>query len=111
MVQWLRIHFAMQGTPVPSLVREDSTEQLNLCVPVTGAHTLQLLKPKRLEPVNHSKRRHRDEEPARHRKELTPLAETRDRPECGNGDPAQTKRVLKYTNQSLFPERAEEGGR
>ena len=46
-VQWLRIHLAMQGTPVWSLVREDPT-WLRATKPMhhnCWAHTLQLLKP------------------------------------------------------------------
>ena len=40
MIQWLRIHLAMQGTPVQSLVQEDPT-----CCRATKAHVPQILSP------------------------------------------------------------------
>ena len=57
MVQWLKIHLAMQGTPVQSLVWEDgtATEQL--------AHVPLLLKPMSLEPELPNKRSHHNEKP------------------------------------------------
>ena len=61
LVQWLRIHLAMQGTQVPSLVQEDPTcvGQLSLSTITTepescnyGAHMPQLLKPVHLRPCS-----------------------------------------------------------
>ena len=49
MVQWIRICLPLQGTQVPSLVREDSTRrgaaELQSLSPSPGACELQLLKP------------------------------------------------------------------
>ena len=39
MVQWLKIHLPMQGTWIQSLLREDSTGQLNLCTTLLGLST------------------------------------------------------------------------
>ena len=82
-VQWLRIHLPMQGTLVRALVREDPTCR-GATKPVSHnswacalepashnywAHTPQLLKPARLEPVLHNKRSHCNEKPVHHKEE------------------------------------------
>ena len=56
MVQGLKIHFPMQGTWIQSLLREDSTGQLNLCTTTTGSeyHDYQSLYA--LEPILSNKR-------------------------------------------------------
>jgi len=59
-VQGLRIHFAMQGTPVPdpfSRKIPQAAWQLNLCAIAT--------EPVHLVPMLHSKRSHCSEKPAR----------------------------------------------
>ena len=58
----IRIRLPMQGTQVQSLVWEDSTcpratkLMPQLLIPHSRAQELQLLKPKRLQPMFHSKR-------------------------------------------------------
>ena len=92
MVQWLRIHLPMQGTWVPSLIREDPTCR-GATKPVRHnywacalepashnywAHTLQLPKPTRLKPELRNKRSHRDEKSTHGNKEKPPPAATRE---------------------------------
>ena len=82
-VQWLRIHLPVQGTRVWALVREDPTFR-GATKPVCHsywactleptshnywAHVPQLLKLRRLEPMQHNKRNHCNEKPARCNKE------------------------------------------
>ena len=64
-VQWLRIHLAMQGTLVQSLAQEDPTCS-GATKPVCHdyrAHVLQLLKSVHLEPVLCNNRSHHSEKP------------------------------------------------
>ena len=84
----------MQGTRVQALVREDptcrgATEPVRhnywACAlePVSHnywARVPQLLKPARLEPVLHNKRRHHNEKPAHCNEEQPPLTATRESP-------------------------------
>ena len=60
MVWWLRLRPLMQGTLVRSLVQElkipRALEQLNLPTSTREASVLQLLSPRALEPVFHSRR-------------------------------------------------------
>ena len=68
-VKWLRIHFAMQGTPVWSLVRELRSHmpwgsQAHVCN--YWIHAPQLLKPMHLKPVFQNKRSHCSKKPLHH---------------------------------------------
>ena len=73
-VQWIRTCLPMQGTQLPSLVREDPT--------CCGATKPMLLSPRTLEPVLCNKRSHCNEKPA-HLNERKPMH--------SNEDPAQPK--------------------
>ena len=93
-VQLVRIHLAMQGTPVRPLVWEDPTgpEQLNPCATTTEAvlkslascshwtHVLQLLRPAYLEPRLHNKRSYCSEKAAHWDKKAAPISTTRESP-------------------------------
>ena len=93
-VQWLRVLLPMQGTQVQALVREDPTchratkpvcHNYWACVlePTSHnywAHVPQLLKSTCLEPVLCNKRSHRNEKPAHHNQEQSPLTATRESP-------------------------------
>ena len=79
-VQWLRIHLAMQETPVWYLAQEDLTclgatrpvyQNYWACAPEPMRHNswacvLQLLKSAHLEPMLHNKRGHQKEKPMHH---------------------------------------------
>ena len=58
-VQWVRIYLAMQGTPVQSLVQEDST-----CHRTAKPVHRNCCRPSALKPVLHNKRSHCHEKPA-----------------------------------------------
>ena len=104
-VQWLRILLPMQGTQVWALVWEDPTcrratkpvrHNCWACALEPASHKYwarvpQLLRPVRLEPVLHSKRSRRNEKPAHHNEEWTPLSTTREEPARSNEDPMQPK--------------------
>ena len=66
-VQWLRVHLAMQEFWVQSLGWEDTLEKGKATHSSILAWripwTLRLLKPPRLKPVLHNKRSHRNEKP------------------------------------------------
>ena len=80
MVQWLRIHPAVQGTQFQSLILEDSTclgppknmrhnyraSSLEPTRHNYWAHVFQLLKSVCLQPVLHNKRSHHSEKPEHH---------------------------------------------
>ena len=81
--QRLRIRLPMQGTRVRALVREDPTSRgatkpvrhnYWACALEPASHKYlacvpPLLKPRRLEPMLHNNRSHRDEKPAHHNKD------------------------------------------
>ena len=65
---WLRIQLPTQVIWVQYLLQEDAADQLSLGATATEP-TLELQKPKCLEPVVPSKRRHRSEKPRHHNKQ------------------------------------------
>ena len=67
-VQWLRIQLPMKEVRVRSWLQEDAADQLSLGTTATEP-TLELQKPKCLEPVVPSKRRHHSEKPRHHNKQ------------------------------------------
>ena len=95
--QWLRIRLPMQGTRVRALVWEDPTcrgatkpvchNYLACTLEPTShnywAHTPQLLKPTRLEPMLRNKGGHHNEKPAHRNEKQTPAG--------SNKDPTQPK--------------------
>ena len=65
-VQWLRIHFAVQGMPVPTLVREDPT-----CLGATKPMSRNYWSPCAIEPALH-KRSHCNEKSEDHNSRAVP---------------------------------------
>ena len=90
--QWLRIHLPLQGSWAQILVQEDSTSR------GATAHAPQLLNPcaatteaLSLEPVLHHHKSRHNVKPTHCNEAWPPLATTREKPTCSNGDPTQLK--------------------
>ena len=114
-VQRIRIHMPMQGKWVQPLGWEDSSccratkpECHNHWARDLGptgcsywAHVLQPLKPKRLEPVLHSKRSRRNEKPMHCNKERPQLATTREILQAATEAHSSQKWINKYINTQI----------
>ena len=108
--RWLRIRLPMQGTRVPSLVREDPTRRgatkpmrhnYWACALEPPSHNYlacvpQLLKPTCLELVL-PKRSHRNEKPTYHNEEKPVLAATRQNPRAATKTQCSQKNTYIYT--------------
>ena len=92
-VQWLRIHFAVQGMPGPTLVREDPT-----CLGATKPMSRNYWSPCALEPTLH-KRSHCNEKSEDHNSRAVPTLQP-DKAHVQQWRPSAVKN--KYINIKIF---------